>query len=733
MIRSDASDFERGRRSSGKAGSMICGLPSQPGGGGGTWGNLCIGRSTGAIAEPRPRLVEPNEAFDLETYVKDLHWLAEKIMLVTEKSMFMMSEVQSDQLLAHVRTATTAALPPVPPMDHNRHGSSHSSTGDSAGVDEQSLNRIDETIRSSVSNAVLLMEARVIQSIQANGRSDSMEEEICKALADNARYCTHEIQEHSQRTHQQGKFHEEALDAQGETLDEMLKKMDKLIELANLQSANRGPTTSATPAKGDITGPTGTPGSERDEWIKAGERAADDDPGLDIGEIVKEPKEPKEQLKKHVDSPKRDHSMSSVTSFSNHSLHHESHSFIERVTASAAFEIVFGLLIVLNTVKMCVEAEYRGWGLGYDLRIDGMLATSQANSDIVDMIFYVIELMFGSVFTVEVIAKMAALRCRFWRSGWNVFDTVIISISWFCMFANLSLPVSPMLLRLFRLVRLLRLLRSLSSYEIFDDLQLMVKALKAGAPVLIWVFILVGPALACVSLGMTYSLVDFIADEGNKREDRVECFNLFGTFTRSFLSMFEVTFGNWAPICRFLYTRVDERFALFFMCYQLGMGVAVLRIVYGVFLHVTFRCAAADENLMIAQKSREEKKFAHQIRDLFNRFDTSHSGSLSKEEFHTIAEDHRCRTLLSAMQLDVQDADTVFDLSCVPGHDEICADDMVVGFGRLKGYARHTALADLLHREAKSVEKLDKLVSISVQIASKIGAHVHMPDGFHAH
>jgi len=376
---------------------------------------------------------------------------------------------------------------------------------------------------------------------------------------------------------------------------------------------------------------------------------------------------------------------------------------------------------------MCVEAEYRGWGLGFELGIEGMLATSQANSDIADQVFYVIELMFGSVFTFEVIVKMAALRCRFWRCGWNVFDTVIISISWFAIFSNITLPINPMLLRLFRLVRLLRLLRSLSGYEIFDDLQLMVKALKAGAPVLIWVFILIGPALSCVSLGMNYSLAEFIADVDKPKEDRVECFRLFGTFTRSFLSMFEVTFGNWAPICRFLYGKVDERFALFFMCYQLGMGVAVLRIVYGVFLHVTFRCASADEDLMIAQKSREEKKFAHQIRHLFTRFDTGHSGSLSKEEFAGIREDHHCKTLLSAMQLDIQDADTVFDLSCAPGHDEINADDMVVGFGRLKGYARHTALADLLHREEKSVEKLDKLVNISFQIANKIGAHAHMP------
>jgi len=219
---------------------------------------------------------------------------------------------------------------------------------------------------------------------------------------------------------------------------------------------------------------------------------------------------------------------------------------------------------------------------------------------------------------------------------------------------------------------------------------------------------------------MNHILADFIADGTKSRKDRVECFKYFGTFTKSMLSMFQVTFGDWVPICRFLHEKVDERFALFFVCYQFGMGVAVLRIVYGVFLHVTFRCAHTDEDLMIAQESRAQQKFATQIRDVFNEFDTSGEGYLSRDEFQDIGKDLRVKTLLLAMGLDVNHADLVFQLFCADGQDELTADEMVLGFSQLKGTARSVAVAELLGREKKSSHKLDQLVNLTFHIAAQM-------------
>jgi len=252
-------------------------------------------------------------------------------------------------------------------------------------------------------------------------------------------------------------------------------------------------------------------------------------------------------------------------------------------------------VIVLNTVHMCVEAEYRGWAVGNTIGNIGITGTTGATTDSGDNMFHMFELLFAIVFTFEILVKILALgfKCFKWNAfgRWNVFDIVVICANWFTMFSGVDTIINPLFLRLFRLLRLLRLLRGLSQYEMCDDLQLMVRALGAGAPVLIWVLVLVGPTLACFALAMNYMLVDFLADESKPMKDRVDCFNFFGTFSNAFLSMFEVTFANWVPICRFLHKNVDERYALFFMGWKLGRGIAVLHIIYGVFLHVTVRCA----------------------------------------------------------------------------------------------------------------------------------------------
>jgi len=248
-------------------------------------------------------------------------------------------------------------------------------------------------------------------------------------------------------------------------------------------------------------------------------------------------------------------------------------------------------------------------------------------------------------------------------------------------------------------------------------LQLMVRALQAGVPVLVWVIMLVGPAVACAALGMNYTLVDFIQDESQELKHRVDCYNYFGTFSKAMLSMFEVTFASWVPICRFLHGRVDERVALFIMGWKLVVGVAVLRVVYGVFLHVTFRCVHANEELLIAQKLREDRKYRARIFDIFTRFDVTGSGGLSWEEFRRIANDERINALLCAMDLDIKDAELVF-LLANPDGGEMTPDEMMDGFSKLKGFARAVDVGSVLHEQRKSIENQ---AIISEQLAKTLG------------
>merc|ERR1719272_114207 len=192
--------------------------------------------------------------------------------------------------------------------------------------------------------------------------------------------------------------------------------------------------------------------------------------------------------------------------------------------------------------------------------------------------------------------------------------------------------------------------------------------------------------------------------------------------------MFEVTFSSWVPICRFLYTNVNEKFAIFFIAYQLVMGIAVLRIIYGVFLHVTFACATSDDETVIAKKKRENKKYAERMHALFQKFDASGDGYLTRTEFRQIGQDPRIKNWLSAMDLELHDAELVFDLAD-DGDGQLSAKEMVYGFSRLKGTARSIDIWALISLVRKSIEKIDKIASTDKDIldtdkliANKIGA-----------
>ena len=84
-----------------------------------------------------------------------------------------------------------------------------------------------------------------------------------------------------------------------------------------------------------------------------------------------------------------------------------------------------------------------------DAVVLGLLTVGFADVNFVTTLF-LLDRLCMAIFIVEMLIKMYAYGPRFFKSGWNVFDLVVITVS--------SLPVASCLivLRTFRLFRLLR-------------------------------------------------------------------------------------------------------------------------------------------------------------------------------------------------------------------------------------------------------------------------------------
>merc|ERR1719352_2248153 len=106
----------------------------------------------------------------------------------------------------------------------------------------------------------------------------------------------------------------------------------------------------------------------------------------------------------------------------------------------------------------------------------------------------------------------------------------------------------------------------------------------------------------------SYHLTENIdVDNEADMEKRRRIFELFGTFTRSIFTMFEITLGNFVPVARVLIEDVHPALMLFSLMHKLLFGYAVINVVNSIFVQETFKVAACDDTIMTMQKERAEQ------------------------------------------------------------------------------------------------------------------------------
>merc|ERR1712232_589963 len=109
-----------------------------------------------------------------------------------------------------------------------------------------------------------------------------------------------------------------------------------------------------------------------------------------------------------------------------------------------------------------------------------------------------------------------------------------------------------------------------------------------------------------------------------------------------------------------------------------------------------------NDDIMIMQKDRATRKHVTKMTQLFKEADESGDGYLSFDEFQEVLSDPRVKTWLAAQELEVRDVELVFSL-VGSGRGVITAEELVVGFAKLKWPARSIDLLTLL-RGSKRLE-----------------------------
>merc|ERR1711959_58302 len=101
--------------------------------------------------------------------------------------------------------------------------------------------------------------------------------------------------------------------------------------------------------------------------------------------------------------------------------------------------------------------------------------------------------------------------------------------------------------------------------------------MRGSGPILMWSVLLLSSLQIFVALVINGVIAQkgYFEDENVPLSDRKQVFMYFGSFSRSLLSCFEITMGNWPPVARLLMDKIGEGFIIFSIVHKLFIGFAV--------------------------------------------------------------------------------------------------------------------------------------------------------------
>lgn len=360
--------------------------------------------------------------------------------------------------------------------------------------------------------------------------------------------------------------------------------------------------------------------------------------------------------------------------------------FMVSLVQSVKYEFSMACFLCLNIIWMAFELQVYGTFAGEDLA-----ATSPVQRDIDGWAtcFMAGEITFTVIFALDVTLRMAVLRRYFWLSPLNYIDLLvsITSIVEIVVYYAVKLPVNSVFFRLLRIGKLARAIRMFSMTSVLASLQLLVKCLASSRDMLFWSFCLLTVVQGVACLIVSTLCRDFVEDERLNLLVREEVFQYYGTFTRSFLTMFEIMFANWGPPCRVLVDNVSEWFSVFFLLYRCVLGFAVLNVVNAVFVQQTMKTASSDEELAFKQKQKDMATYTKKVKKLFSTIDYSGDGSINLEEFSKLVKSPKLQFWMSQLELEYHDLLSLFEF-LDNGDGEITLMEFIDGAVRLRGNAK---------------------------------------------
>lgn len=384
----------------------------------------------------------------------------------------------------------------------------------------------------------------------------------------------------------------------------------------------------------------------------------------------------------------------------------------QRFVSSNQFEMICGAIILANTVVIAVQLQYDGLDNAYLL---GTLGIDKPAKDLwpgAAVAFLFCDFLFNVAFMVELVLRILVVRRKCFTSGWIWFDFVIVILGIVDLGTTVlmdgdgpGMGFDPTMIRLVRLVRLVRLFKILKAMSSFDSLFLLLKAIQASWVALTWSFLILGGVQIMLGLFLCQTLQAYIIDPKKDVDQRREVYKYFGTFSRTMITMFEITLANWVPSCRTLMENVHETFILFYIGYRCMFCFAVIKVIAAVFITETNRVLESDDELTMMKASRHKQAYMTKLKNMFERIDQNGDGAFDWQELQGLLQNENMCNYLSTLGFEKHDFEKLFWL-LDDGSGEISIADFVSKVGKMKGQAKTIDILTMLKLTTRLERKM---------------------------
>lgn len=388
---------------------------------------------------------------------------------------------------------------------------------------------------------------------------------------------------------------------------------------------------------------------------------------------------------------------------------------VETVVEGQFFELACIAVIFLNAMTIALEQQYNGENLGCNLKFPSYEESRKWWPGFPTM-FDALDKGFVAIFLGELVLRLLATRRRWFKSIWNYIDFLLVCMAVASWLRPIFGEVNPTFVRMVRFGKLARIMRVMRSNRLVESLKLLTASIQASLNTLfVSLFVLllihVVAAMLLSQLVEPFLKAEIDASDLHQQDVKHQVFAYYGTFWRSLITMFEITFANWAPTCRLLIDNVSEWFGLFFLLHRCVVGFAMLSVIQAVFIQQTMKSAQMDEDFMLQQKQREKESYAAKLKNVFKQLDTSGDGQLTWDEFHSLVSNDHMKLIMNTLDVDIRDLEALF-LSLEDGDGCINADEFVDGFQRIKGPAQSLDMVNLLRIVGRIETKLARIKSM---------------------